>query len=83
MPSPQISGTQVALQPSPEIVLPSSHCSGACVTPLPQTWLKVQTLGLPAQVKPLSTVQLEVQPSPAAALPSSHGSGDSTSALVH
>src|SRR5436190_325456 len=57
MPSPQVSVWQPALQPSPDTVLLSSHCSAPSLTPLPHSDSKRQVL---------------LQPSPVMALPSSH-----------
>src|SRR5690349_5367459 len=66
MPSPQIapSRRQLASQPSPEIVLSSSHCSSGSRTPSPQLTA--------------SSWQVLVQPSPDTLLSSSHSSGAST-----
>jgi hypothetical protein len=54
---------QEAEQPSPGVVLPSSHCSAPSFVPLPQL--------------PLSLWQVAEQPSPGVVLPSSHCSAPS------
>src|SRR4051794_5447498 len=66
------SSWQVDEQQSLLAVLPSSHCSAPTLRPSPQ--IAAQTLGAPAQVKPLCTVQVAEQPSPAVTLPSSQAS---------
>src|SRR5580704_5265251 len=65
---------QSELQPSPDTVLPSSHCSpmSSSTTPSPQNsifWHGCPGLG---QVHPGSRAQVEEQPSPETVLPSSH-----------
>src|SRR5437764_247109 len=81
------SSVHVALQPSLETVLPSSHCSLPASTPSPHmgTATAVQGPPLPptlGQVKPASTiVQSAVHPSPPIVLPSSHASPGSMWAL--
>jgi hypothetical protein len=88
MPSPQISGlgsrTHDALHPSPEVPLPSSHCSFVCWIPSPQN-SKMPSLStvlpsshisrLPLLTTPSpqhSTRHDELHPSPEVELPSSH-----------
>lgn len=70
--------TQVAEQPSPAAVLPSSHISGASIFPLPQVVDVWQMAGEPSQVKPASAAQMAEQPSPFCRLPSSHCSAVSS-----
>src|SRR6185369_14955808 len=59
----EFSFRQFAEQPSPLVVLPSSHCSPLSTLPLPHTG---------------SMVQEAEQPSPGTSLPSSHSSPGST-----
>ncbi len=64
---------QLALHPSPLMVLPSSHLSLPASLESPQ--LVLQTLGCAAvQLYPHSTAHPALQPSPSAVLPSSHPS---------
>jgi len=60
---------QLALQPSPGTVPPSSHSSVPPIPPSPQT---LHTEGSPVQVHPDSTWQPGSQPSPGVVPPSSH-----------
>src|SRR6185436_14294314 len=73
----------MAQQPSPPVPSPSSQASpcGADTVPLPQ--FRVQTLGSPAQVYPLSTVHALEHPSPPAVSPSSHDSPASSVESPH
>jgi hypothetical protein len=64
------STSQLALQPSCELGLPSSHTSRPTIRPSPQT--DVQLDGEPVQRQPGSTVQVEEQPSVFRRPPSSH-----------
>jgi hypothetical protein len=71
------SRVHVALQPSDDIVFPSSHCSPASTVPLPQTGgVVVWTQGWPAVVQdqPCSTAHEAEHPSPEVVFPSSHAS---------
>src|SRR5438552_1646549 len=74
---------QCALQPSLGAWLPSSQASPGLIVPLPQAAgaTGVQTLGVPVQVKPVSTAQAALQPSPDAWLPSSQASAVSSAPL--
>src|SRR5258708_22180249 len=69
---------QNGLQPSPELLLPSSHSSEPSCTPLPQVvctqgWPGVGHIQAFLCVGPgLSSWHVELQPSPARVLPSSH-----------
>src|SRR6185436_3904489 len=74
---------QFAEQPSPAVVLPSSHVSLEPRRPSPQTPAMLQTLGVPVQVHPAGTWQIMLQPSPAFLLPSSHDSPSSSTPLPH
>lgn len=66
------STVQEEAQPSPLVVLPSSHVSEPSFLPFPHFW---QTLGLaPLQVNPLSIAHVLEHPSPSSTLPSSHAS---------
>src|SRR5205814_843415 len=66
---PASSSWQSALQPSPLLGLPSSHCSAPTLMPSPQ---RVGRQPAPAgQVQPFSTWQAAEQPSPPLWLPSS------------
>ena len=65
-------------QPSPLLLLPSSHASpGEINIPSPQIVFQVsaEEAEPPVQDQPVSTTQLESHPSPAAIFPSSHASG--------
>src|ERR1700722_7222982 len=61
-----VSSVQVELQPSPETVLPSSHCSCGNLRPSPQTAVQVPPL------QDGSTVHVGEHPSNGIRLPSSH-----------
>ena len=61
-----VSSVHVALHPSPEIVLPSSHCSCGNLRPSPQTAVHVPPLHV------VSSVHDGEQPSYGIRLPSSH-----------
>src|ERR1700722_1353636 len=65
---------QVALHPSPETVLRSSHCApmSRSSTPSPQNSIFLQAMPGVGQVYPGSTWQVDEQPSPLLVLPSSH-----------
>jgi hypothetical protein len=68
---------QVALHPSPELALPSSHCSPDSTTPFLQTLgVTVGLQGCPGvgQAQPPSTAQPDEHPSSEAVFPSSHAS---------
>src|SRR5688572_13665034 len=78
MPSPHVvSILQVALQPSPAVVLSSSHCSTPPRTPSPHTFC-TQLPPPCGQTQPVSTLQRELQPSPLKASPSSQVSEPAT-----
>src|ERR1700730_11258180 len=62
-----VSSWQVALHPSPETVLPSSHCSPGKTRPSPQT-----PVHPPAPLHFASIVHVGEQPSYGIKLPSSH-----------
>src|SRR5262245_45572005 len=67
------SSVHAALQQSPLVRLPSSHCSLPATMPSLQN--VAQMLGaVPVHVQPLSTTQTPLQPSPAAEFPSSQPS---------
>src|SRR5205085_11965887 len=66
----------VSLQPSPSMVLPSSHVSPPVTMESPQ--FAEQTDGSPAQEKPGSSKQKESQPSRSPLPPSSHSSEPET-----
>src|SRR5580692_10457317 len=70
---------QVELQPSPETVFPSSHCSPVSMIPSPQTAVR---LHLPPEHFG-SRVQVGEQPSYGMRFPSSHSSVPSTMPLPH
>src|SRR3954462_12255675 len=71
---------QVALQPSPATVLPSSQVSFACLMPSPHLRQLLLAIG---QLQPLSTLQVDEQPSRLVALPSSQPSVLSLIPLPH
>src|SRR2546426_416398 len=91
------SSWQLAEQPSPDTVLPSSHCSPASTTPSPQRGSRWQVAEQPSPETVLpsshcspgsrmwlphtSSRQLGEQPSPATVLPSSHCSPASSTPL--
>src|SRR5262245_58244133 len=64
-----LSRAHVGLQPSPAVVLPSSHCSVPATFPSPH-WVAWQAPC--AHVQPHSISQPDEQPSPPEVLPSSH-----------
>src|SRR5580700_4722019 len=68
---------QVELQPSPEVVLPSSHCSPGNTSPSPHTAVHVP----PVQCG--SMVHVGEQPSYGMVLPSSHSSEPSLMPSPH
>jgi len=63
-----------ALQPSPSMLFPSSHCSSAATIPSPHVEPTVDGSSTPAMMKPHSREQIEEHPSPSSAFPSSHSS---------
>ncbi len=65
------SSWQVALHPSPETLLPSSHCSLPATMPSPHFFAMQRVSGV-GHCQPGSSWQVEEQPSPETALPSSH-----------
>ena len=73
----------VALQPSPLVALPSSHCSGEVRMLSPHTGINEQMLGSLVHWKPDSIAQMLLQPSPLVALLSSQVSVPSMSPLPH
>jgi hypothetical protein len=66
-------------QPSPLIVLPSSHCSFPVTTPSPHKG--AHGLAGTRQIHPGSVMQVDEQPSPLVVLPSSHSSVPSSTPL--
>jgi len=68
----QSSTVQLALQPSPVDVLPSSQTSLLAMTPSPH--VLTHTEGAPSQLQPDSSAHSDEQPSPAVPLPSSQPS---------
>src|SRR5262249_39498293 len=66
------STVQVGEQPSPAVVLPSSHCSGPVTRSSPQIGAHID--GAPVPNQPRSDVQGAEQPSPPVVWPSSHPS---------
>ena len=62
---------QVALQPSPSRVLPSSQTSPALIWPSPQMMFRLQGPAM-GQDQLRSTLHWPLQPSPGSTLPSSH-----------
>src|SRR5690606_9954103 len=73
---------QVELQPSPFVVLPSSHCSRPVMRPSPQVTVMTGTKSGPERVTPGSSWQVGPQPSPAIVLPSSQPSPGSAAAMA-
>jgi hypothetical protein len=79
---------QVALHPSPETALPSSHSSPVSTMPSPHLiWMHLPPVGAPASdgvsghCQPGSVWQVDEQPSPDVVLPSSQVSPGSTTPL--
>src|SRR5580692_7712715 len=62
---------QVELQPSPETMLPSSHCSAPAMMPSPHALATHFVSGV-GHCHPGSSMHVDEQPSPDTALPSSH-----------